>query len=281
MKTLQQLFVLISCLFFTHATHTKKAIVIGASSGMGREVAKLLSNDGYEVGLVARRFDLLESLQKELPNPSYIQTIDVAAPEARAQLIDLIAKMGELDLIVISVTAYLDNRNSANLSIFDLYDSSAAFKEWPAKERTLDVDAKGFIAMADVALAYFERQNHGHLVGISSMNGQRGVSYNPVYSAAKACISYYMEAQRNYMIQNDINVDVTDIVPGWVAVEHSPLGADPAAYWEITVQQAGKEIFEGIKRKDKTVYIPSKVWFIAYLLKYTPDCIYNKYLSWI
>lgn len=278
MTICKQLSVLISCLLFTHAVHTKKAIVIGASSGMGKEVAKLLSNDGYEVGLVARRLDLLESLQKELPNPSYVQRIDVTAPEARAQLTDLIATMGGLDLSVISITAYVDNRNSKDPSADDFFDAP---KEWEAKERTLNVDAKGFIAMADVVLTYFEKQNHGHLVGVSSTSGQRGVGYTPVYSAAKACISYYMEAQRNYMIQNAINVQVTDVVPGWVAVEHSPLGADPDAYWEISVQQAGKEILEGIKRKDKTVYIPSKVWFIACLLKYAPDWIYNKYLSWI
>ena len=44
----------------------KKAIVIGASSGIGREVAKVLSENGYEVGIAARRVELLQSLQKDL-----------------------------------------------------------------------------------------------------------------------------------------------------------------------------------------------------------------------
>ncbi len=253
-------------------SHTKKAIVIGASSGMGREVAKLLSKDGYEVGLVARRLNLLESLQREIAGKSYIKQIDVTDDNAREQLSELINQIGGLDLIVISISAYLDNRKR---------NITRSQRSWAKKERTINVDAKGFIAMADVALNFFENQNHGHLVGVSSTSGLRGVAYNAEYSAAKACISYYMEAQRNYMIQNNINVKITDVCPGYVAVEHSPLGEDPAAYWEITTEEAGKVIFDGIKKQKKIVYVPNKVWFIACLLKYLPDCIYNKYFSWL
>ncbi len=62
---------------------SKKAIIVGASSGMGREVAKRLSKEGYSLGLVARRVPLLESLQQEIKGPSYIKRIDVTAPNAR------------------------------------------------------------------------------------------------------------------------------------------------------------------------------------------------------
>ncbi len=276
--------VMLTLLFFqsnlpmTAEAIRKKAIIIGASSGMGKEVAKLLSKDGYEVGLAARRAELLQALQSELPGPSHVKRIDVANSEARKQLAELIAQMGRLDLMVISVSAYLDNRNSKDPNAGDFY---SAPESWAEKERTLDVTAKGFIAMADVALEYFRKQKYGHLVGISSTSGLRGAACGPEYSAAKACISTYMEAQRNYMAQNRINVHVTDIVPGWVAVEHSPLGADPNAYWEITVEQAGKEIVAGIKAQKKIVYVPAKVWVVALLLKYLPGWVYNKYLPWI
>ena len=246
----------------------KKAIIIGASSGMGREVAKLLSKEGYVVGLVARRLPLLESLQKEIGSKSFIKQIDVTDSDAREKLQELITEMNGLDLIVISITAYLDNKNSKEMG-------------WEKKERTLDVDAKGFIAMADVAFTFFEKQNHGHLVGISSTSGLRGSTYNPVYSAAKACISCYMEGMRNYMLQNNIDVQVTDIVAGFVAVEHSLMGEDPSVYWEITTEQAGKTIVEGIKNQQKIVYVPSKVWIIACLLQYLPDWAYNNYLPWL
>ncbi|MDU0070088.1 MULTISPECIES: SDR family NAD(P)-dependent oxidoreductase [Bacillus] len=53
----------------------KKAAVIGASSGIGRELAKQLSESGVTVGLAARREELLKKLQNELPNPSYIKKL--------------------------------------------------------------------------------------------------------------------------------------------------------------------------------------------------------------
>lgn len=246
---------------------TKKAIIVGATSGMGREVALRLSKEGYVVGLAGRRMELLQSLQAEIKGKSYIKQIDVTESNARSLLADLILEMGGLDLMVISISPYLDNRNDI--------DPEA---HWKKIERQLDVCAKGFIAMADVAFAVFKEQKHGHLVGISSTSGLRGCSGVPAYSGAKACISTYMEGMRNYMIQHNIPVSVSDVVAGYVAVEHCPLGSDPNVYWEVTVQEAGRDIIDGIKRKEKIIYVPSKVWIIAFLLKNIPDFIYNS--SW-
>lgn len=258
-------------------SYAKNAIIIGASSGMGREVAKLLSKEGYTLGLAARRLPWLESLQEELPGPSYIKQIDVASSDAQQKLAEFINEMGGIDLIMISISSYLDNRNSTSPDEVTYRSEN----EWLEKERILNVDLKGFIAMADVALQFFIKQNHGHLVGVSSTSGLRGNASSPEYSGAKACISTYMVGVRNAMIRDNIDVAVTDIVPGFVAVEHSPLGEDPNAYWEITVQEAGKTILEGIKRKKKVVYVPPKVWFLALMLKYLPDCLYHRYFNWM
>ncbi len=260
-----------------NACLAKSAIVIGASAGMGKEVAKRLSQEGYELGLVARREPLLKALQAELAGPSYIVQIDIAHPDARKQLMELITQMKRVDLVVISVSAYLDNRNATATNENDFHPARA----WEQKEKYIDVDAKGFIAMADVALEHFSKNNHGHLVGISSTSGLRGHSYNPEYCAAKACISTYMEGMRNYMAQNNINVQITDVIPGFVAVEHSPLGQDPTAFWEITVQEAGNAIMDGIKAQKKVIYVPPKIRLVAWLLKWLPDCVYNNYFSWM
>lgn len=288
LKKIYWLYLISSCLVFCYAnnvTATKKAVVVGASSGMGREVAKRLSKAGYVVGLVARRVPLLESLQDELSNFSYIKQIDVTAVDAREQLQALIDQMGGLDLMVISISPYLDNRISAaaraeqeGLSNF----APCTYElKWTEKANFLNVCAYGFIAVADVALEYFIKQNSGHLVGISSTSGLRGSFFCPEYSASKACVMIYMEGVRNYMLQNNINVYITDVVAGYVSVEHSPFGEDPTAYWEITCKQAGKEIMEGIKARKKMVYVPSKIWLVVYLRKYLPDFIYNRYFAWL
>lgn len=259
---------------FDGSKKSKKAIVVGATSGMGREVAKLLCKKGYVVGLVGRREELLNSLQAEISGVSYVKRVDVTSCDAQEQLRKLIQEMGGLDLIVVSISAYLDNRQS-------MADGSQFCRTWKEKERTLDVDFKGFIAIAEVAFEFFMQQKHGHFVGISSTSGQRGMAVSPDYSAAKAGISCYMEAMRNFMTQQKINVQISDVVAGWVAVEHSPKGSDPAAYWEISAQEAAVVIVEGIKAKKEIIYVPRTIWMVAWLLSYLPDFLYNRYFTWL
>ena len=79
----------------------KKAIIMGASSGIGKELAKILSREGYIVGLAARRTDLLGGLQKELPNKSLIKQIDISKLEdAEMKFKEMISEMGGVDLVV-------------------------------------------------------------------------------------------------------------------------------------------------------------------------------------
>jgi short-subunit dehydrogenase len=266
-SVLSLLFLYLGALFFVCSFSLlmgkpQKAIVIGASSGMGREVARLLSKEGYSVGLVARRLALLQSLQEELlPHTTYIKQIDVTNIHARELLKQLIEEMGGVDLVVISLSAYLDNKNAQK-------------DTWEERERTIDVTGKGFLALAEVAFEYFERQNSGHFVGISSTSGLWGYASNPIYSAVKAAISAYMEGKRGQMIRDRRNITVTDVIPGFVAVEHSLLGQDPTAYWEITTEQAGKIILAGIKEKKDIVYVPWKVCLLNLFVKLLPRCIY-------
>ena len=81
----------------------KAAVIIGASSGIGKELAKTLALNGYVVGLAGRRLKLLSDLQSELSSPSYIKSLDVSnSAEAIALLRELIAEMNGVDLFVIS-----------------------------------------------------------------------------------------------------------------------------------------------------------------------------------
>ncbi len=87
-----------------------KAIVIGASSGIGKELAILLSKENFTVGLTARRTDLLEDISSQLPTKSYVKHMDVSQPDcAMKELDDLIAEMDGVDLIVFcSGTGYIN-----------------------------------------------------------------------------------------------------------------------------------------------------------------------------
>ena len=113
------------------------------------------------------------------------------------------------------------------------------------------------------------------MVGISSTSGLRGDAKCPVYSGAKAFISRYLEGVRNQMIQKNIPIYVTDIIPGWVEIEAEDVHKIPGAYWVATTQKAAQQICDAIKAKKKKAYITKRWQLIAWLYDITPDFIYN------
>ncbi len=244
------------CLIHVSFASEKRAIIIGSSSGMGRAVTKLLSSDGYVVGIAARRLPLLEVLQKELVGPSFIKQMDVAQPqEAVKALKELIEEMGGLDLLIITVTGF---RESSSKAVFD-------------------TDILGFYALADVGFTFFESQQHGHFVGFSSIDGLRGIAFAPEYSAAKSFCSRYMEAKRNYFMQKKIPITVTDIMPGWINSLEDPnfLEKYPHAYWVDSLGDASQDIMEAIQNKLSVAYITKRWKQVADILKIMPDELYN------
>ena len=262
-------------LFFSHfcvtnsATLTpgkspvKRAIVVGASVGMGREVAKLLAADGYVVGMAARRISLLEEIQQEIRTQTHITQIDASQhSQAVEALKALIEHMGGLDLLVIAVSGFSDADFESN--------------DWEGSLPVISVDALGFFALARTGLSFFEKQGHGHLVGFSSVDGLHGVAAAPAYSAAKAFCSRYLEAERNKFMQKGIPIFVTELVPGWVnskkEVDFTQL---PNAYWVESLEDASREIFEAIKNKIPVAYITKRWQKVAELLASIPNDLYN------
>jgi short-subunit dehydrogenase len=124
----------------------KKAIVIGASSGIGRALAKVLSDNGYSVGLAARRVNLLTDLANELPTPSFVKGIDVAKTnEAMRLLRELITEMGDVELFVLSAGIGFVNPKL----------------DWAKERDTLDVNVSGFAATANVIVEYLQSRGSG------------------------------------------------------------------------------------------------------------------------
>lgn len=127
----------------------KKAIVIGATSGIGRELAKVLSQNNYIVGLVGRRVELLSELQREISTETYIKRIDLAkTTEAMSLLEELIREMGGMDVVVISSGVGFINP--------DL--------NWEQEKETTGVNVSGFAAVANVAVKHFWKQGSGQVV---------------------------------------------------------------------------------------------------------------------
>lgn len=237
----------------------KKAIVIGASSGIGKELAKILSKNNYFVGLVSRRIKLLTKLQQELPGKSVVKSFDISLiDQGMHHLEEMIREMNGVDLIIISAGCGLINPNL----------------EYEKEKRTIDVNVLGFSAMINVAYKYFCKNGKGHIVGISSIAAIRGGHDGPAYYASKAFISNYMEGVRIKAKKAKIPLYITDIKPGFVDTD---MAKGEGLFWVASPEKAALQIYKAINRKKKIAYITKRWRLIAWVLKVMPSFIYQRF----
>ena len=230
-----------------------KTIIIGATSGIGRELAKIFSRQGDEVGLVGRREALLTEVAEEIPNQSYIKRIDIAfASEAINQMEELIEEMDGVDLIVISAaTGYLNPE-----------------LDWYLEKKTIDTNVAGFAAMCNVAMKHFAKQGKGHLVGISSIAAIRGNGDAPSYSASKAFVSNYLQGLRLWAYAKGMPIIVTEIQPGFVDTQ---MAKGDRLFWVASAAKAAEQIAKAILNKKNHAYITKRWRIIAWLMKILPE----------
>ena len=236
----------------------KKAIIVGASSGIGRELAKILAKDGYTLGLAARRDELLLSLQGEMATPSCRKTIDISKPEvAMPALTELITELGGADLIVLA-----SGTGDINHEL-----------DWQKEKAAVDVNVAGVTAMINVSLQHFIKQNSGQLAVISSVAALRGGRESPAYNASKAYLSNYLEGLRCKLIREHLSITVTDIRPGLVDTE---MAKGEGLFWVQPVGKAARQIYQKIKQKKRVAYVTKRWGVVAFLLKRIPARLYEK-----
>ena len=236
----------------------KKAIVIGASSGIGKELALVLAKSNYEVGIMARRVELLQALQQEISSKTYMGYIDLSqASDAIEKLLHMIQEMGQVDLIILNSGVGFLNPEL----------------DWVKERQTLDVNVYGFCALAGSAFNYFSKQGHGHLVGISSISALRGSDMAPAYSASKAFMSNYLEGLRKKAFKDKIQITVTDIKPGYVDTH---MAKGEGRFWVASPTKAAEQIYSAIRCQKAHAYITHRWCLIGWMLKFMPSWIYNR-----
>lgn len=237
-----------------------RAIIIGASAGIGRELAKELARRGYTLGLAARRVELLAGLQRELPVKSYVRGMDVTrTEEARSLLKELIGDMGDVELIVISAGVIFQDPT------------------WEQELDTINVNVLGFAAMLNCAFNYFCRRGSGHIVGLSSVAAIRGGHGSPVYNASKAFVSNLMHGLRIKARRMRVKICITDIKPGHVST--AMMRGQRGAFWVIPAQSAARQIADAIAGKRAHAYITKRWRVVAWVMRLLPDWIYSRFWS--
>lgn len=234
------------------------AIIIGASSGIGNEVARLLLQRGWHCGIAARRTEPLEQLRSEYPQLTETETIDITSEEAPERLLQLIERLGGMDLYFHASGIGKQNR--------DL--------QTDIEMSTVDTNAMGFTRMVDTAFNYLASHGGGHIAAISSIAGTKGLGPAPSYSATKAFQNTYLQALEQLANARRLNIRFTDLRPGFV--DTPLLDGDNHFPMMLRPQQVAKEMVEAIERRRHVRVIDWRWRIITALWRLIPRCIWRK-----
>lgn len=239
----------------------KRAIVIGASSGIGREVAKLLISEGWTVGVAARREAMLQDL-----GAAAIACIDVTAEDATQRLRQLIADLGGMDLFF-----YASGIGHQNRQLREDIELS-----------TMQTNGLGFTRMIGEAYRYFaSRQEQdgtkewGHIAAITSIAGTKGLGPAPAYSATKAMQNVYLQALEQQAHQRGLRIRFTDIRPGFV--DTALLAGDYRYPMMLQPKNVAREIVSAIKAHDHIRVIDWRYRLLTAFWRRIPRCLWRHF----
>lgn len=235
----------------------KKILIIGASSGIGKELALSYANSGNIVGITGRRVELLEQIYITSPQNIFYAKHDISKKFNEDVFSDIVNRMGGIDLLII--TAGVDSGDDG-------------FK-WENEKNVIDVNVIGFAEIVNIGYNYFLKRKGGHIVGISSIAGIRGIDTCPAYSASKAFVSNYLESLRKKNKKMKNNILVTDISPGFVDTQ---MAKGNGLFWVASVKKATRQIINAIDSKKEFAYITKRWALIAFILIIMPRKMYDK-----
>lgn len=236
----------------------KRIVIVGATSGMGLEVARLALRAGWRVGAAGRRTDRLEALRAEAPEQVEIRQMDVTDPAAPEQLATLIERLGGMDIYLHS--SGIGFRNEALDPAIEL-----------ATART---NAEGFIRMVTAAYTYFRSHGGGQIAVISSIAGTKGLGAAPAYSATKRLQNTYIDALAQLARMQRARIRFTDIRPGFV--DTPLLAADGGYPMLMPADRVARSIFRAIVRGRRRVVIDGRFAVLVFLWKLIPAWLWER-----
>ena len=236
----------------------KKAIVIGATSGIGRAFAQLLVEKGYIVGITGRRANLLEEMRVTNPRQYIAKQFDIDNYNSVSDSIDqLTALLAGIDLLVLcSGTGW------RNVELNLDYEIS-----------TVKTNVLGYTAVVNWAYKHFQESGRGSIAAISSITGFRGFALSPSYSSSKSFQMRYLEALRQKAKTSGNLISITDVRAGFV---NTAMGQGAGAFWVASPDKAARQILKAINNKKSVAYVTKRWVLIAWLLRLIPSFIYER-----
>jgi NAD(P)-dependent dehydrogenase (short-subunit alcohol dehydrogenase family) len=238
----------------------KRAIIVGASSGLGEAMARELAAAGCQVALVARRSDELEEIRAQSPDQMKAYTHDVRTFDEVPLLFDrIVGDLGGLDLLVYAAGV-----------MPEVVEGEYSFE----KDRAMiEVNLLGAMAWMNPAAARFEAARAGTIVGISSIAGERGRRGNPGYCTSKAALTTYLESLRNRCSRYGVNV--VTIKPGFL--DTAMTRGKKGLFWLISAEQgAHSSLTRAAGGGSPSGFVPWRWSLVALVVRWLPSFVFRR-----
>jgi short-subunit dehydrogenase len=237
----------------------KNILITGASSGLGRGMAREFAARGCNLALCARRTERLEELREELTGKHGIRVelraLDVNDHDRVFEVFrDFARSLGRLDRVV--VNAGVGDGRRIGTGRFD------------HNRKVMETNLVAALAQCEAAVEIFREQNHGHLVLVSSMSAVRGLpGHMTTYAASKAGLAHLAEGIRAELMKTPI--EVTTLLPGFIRTELNEK-ADKMPF-EVDEVTGSRAMVRAIERAPATACVPAWPWRpIGWVMKRLP-----------
>ena len=236
----------------------KKVIIVGATSGIGREGALSMLRRGWMLGIAGRRENLLDELRAEYPENVVAYPIDVMKDDAAERLSHLIELRGGMDLFLLASGTGRQN---------PVLDEDIEL-------RTAETNVSGFIRVVTAVYRYFKTKESGHIAVISSIAGTKGLGSAPAYSATKRFQNTYIDALAQLSRMEKVNIRFTDIRPGFV--DTALLNSDEHEYpMLMNPVKTAAAIMRALEKKKRVVIIDWRYRILVFFWNLIPRCLWE------
>jgi short-subunit dehydrogenase len=247
-------------------------LVTGGASGIGRELCLAFARHGARIGLIDREKSNLEAFAETLRQSGVSCATAAVDVRERERLLgavqQIVGSLGPIDILIASAgicrASTVDDLRISHL------------------EEILQVNFLGMAYAIEAVLPSMLERRRGHIAGISSMAGIRGIPFEPGYSASKAAVAAYLESLRCELRQRGISV--TTVFPGYVQTPlldeiNGMMGADMSAGKAVTSKAAAARIMTGLRRQRSYVSFPTPLWWSVHLSRFMPPRLYDRVMA--
>lgn len=236
--------------------NTKSIVIMGATSGIGREVAEMLARRGWKVGACGRRSELLESLRAQYPQNVLIMTADVNAYDTAERLAAFASRLNAGVYLHCSGIGWQNTQLDAEKEL-----------------ATLRTNGEGFARCVGAVFRLFSATG-GHIAVVSSIAGTKGLGPAPAYSATKRFQNTYIDALEQLAWQRHLGITFTDIRPGFVATDL--IGGGKGYPMVMKKEKVAAAIVKAVERKRRVAVIDWRYAALVVLWRLMPRFLWKR-----